>query len=170
MMMKRVVFFLLALVGSHGLSQTPTPASTPLPSTQPLWRCDLPGGTYEVAVRAILSVSSHEYIVDGAARVTEVNVDTSGSLAVRFYYIEALTPNSPLGLGQSAIDRVQELAKEAAGRTGQEELWQKVAKSYPVTTHARTIEYRLESKEQLDALFKSAETAFRLGRNSTFKP
>lgn len=151
-------------------AQTPTPSPTPEPPRQPLWRCELPGGIYEVALRAILAVSSHEYIVDGAARVTEVNVDTNGSMAVRFYYLEPLTPTSPLGgMGQSAIDKMQDLAKEVAGRAGQDQIWQKVVKSYPTTTHARTIEYRLESSTQLDQLFKSVETAFRFGRNTTFK-
>ena len=60
-----------------------------------MWRCELPGGIYEVALRSIISVSSHEYIVDGAARVTEVNVDTNGSMVVRFYLLEPITPTSP---------------------------------------------------------------------------
>jgi hypothetical protein len=161
-----LVFF-LTLAAAR--AQTPTPSPTIEPSRQPLWKCELPGGTYEVALRAIISVSSHEYIVDGAARVTEVNVDTAGSMAVRFYHMEPMTPTSPIGIGQSAIDKVQQLTKEIASRTGQEEVWQKVVKSYPATTHARTIEYRLETKDQLDKLFASAEKAFRLGQNTTIK-
>lgn len=161
------LLFSLTAVWAGAQTASPTPA--PDPPRQPMWRCELPGGIYEVALRAIISVSSHEYIVDGAARVTEVNVDTSGSMTVRFYFLEPITPTSPLGVGQSALDKMQDLAKEVAGRTGQDEIWQKVVKSYPATTHARTIEYRLESSAQLDQLFKSAETAFRLGRNTTFK-
>ena len=68
-----------------------------MPGGLPVWRCELPGGIYEVALRSIVSVSTHEYIVDGAARVTEANVDTTGSMTVRFYFLEPITPTSPLG-------------------------------------------------------------------------
>ncbi len=146
-----------------------TPSATPDPSRQPLWRCDLPGGTYEVALRNIVSVSSHDYVVDNVARVTEVNVDTTGSMVVRFYYLEPVKPATPSGIGQSALDRVQDLAKEAAGRVGVDQVWQKVSKNYPTTTHAHTIEYRLETKDQLTKLFTSVEQAWRLGQPAVFK-
>jgi hypothetical protein len=154
-----------------GASPAPgaTPGATPDPSRQPLWKCELPGGTYEVALRNIVSVSSHEYLVDSVARVTEVNVDTNGSMVVRFYYLEPTKPTTPSGIGQSAIDRAQDLTKEIAGRVGVEQLWQKVVKNYPTTTHAHTIEYRLESKDQLTKLFTSVELAWRTGQPALFK-
>lgn len=148
---------------------TPAPGATPDPSRVAIWRCELPGGTYEVAIRSMISVSSHEYVVDTAARVTEVNVDTNGSMTVRFYFLEPMVPSAPGGIGQSALDRMQELAKEAGTRTGVEAVWQKVMKNYPTTTHARTIEYRLDSKDQLAQIFASADKAFRLGQNTTIK-
>ena len=157
--MPRLILILLLATGGSvfGQTPTPTPASsaspsptvTPAPAQVPIWRCDLPGGTYEVVLHAVLAVSSHEYVVDGVARVTEVNVDTQGNMAVRFYFIEPNTPTSPIGLGQSAVDRISDLAKEAAGRAGQDDLWKRVVKSYPATTHSHTIEYRVESAEQL---------------------
>ena len=146
-----------------------TPGATPDPSRQPLWKCELPGGTYEVALRNIVSVSNHEYIVDNVARVTEVNVDTTGAMVVRFYYLEPVKPATPSGIGQSALDRAQDLAKEAAGRVGMDPVWQKVAKNYPTTTHAHTIEYRLENKDQLTKLFTSVEQAWRLGQAAQYK-
>ncbi len=135
-----------------------------------MWRSELPGGTYEVALNAIIAVSIHEYAVDNTARVTEVNIDTSGSMSVRFYFLEPNIPNSPIGLGQSTLDKAQEMVREAVDRTGQSDIWTKVVKNYPTTTHAHTIEYRLESKEQLQKLFHSADVAFRTGKNTTFKP
>jgi hypothetical protein len=152
-----------------GQQPLPAPSATPPPGAQPVWRCELPGGIYEVLLRAIVSVSSHEYIVDGTARVTEVNIDTNGSLAVRFYYLEPITATSPFGIGQATLDKAQELAKEALDRSGQGDIWKRVMKNYPTTTHARTVEYRIESKAELQKLFESAETAFRFGRNTTFK-
>jgi hypothetical protein len=166
----KFIILVLVLAFTEVRAQDSQATPTPMPGGLPVWRCELPGGIYEVALRSIVSVSSHEYIVDGAARVTEVNVDTTGSMTVRFYYLEPITPTSPLGIGQSTINKVQEMGKELMDRTGQGEVWQKVVKNYPTTTHARTIEYRLESQDQLDKLFQSAETAFRLNRNTTFKP
>jgi len=154
-------------------AQTPSPTESPSPtptSRLPIWRCELPGGTYEVALRAIVSVSMHEYVVDGVARVNELNIDTQGNMAARFYYLEPTAAKSPLGVGQSAIDRISDLAKEAGQRVGAEEVWQRVVKSYPTTTHAHTIEYRVESEEQLKQIFTSAQGAFESGKSATFTP
>jgi hypothetical protein len=133
------------------------------------WVCTLHGNTYEVALRSIVSVSKHEYIANGVTRVSEVNIDTAGSALVRFYYLEPLTPNSPIGFGQSLIDKAKEYATEASVRTGQEKVWEKVVKDYPTATHSHTIEYRIETEADLDKLFKSAQQAFRTGRGSIFK-
>jgi len=162
-----VVF--LGLITVSGLAQSPTPSPTPNPNGRvPLWICVTPAGTYEVALRSMVSVSSCEYIVDGIARVNEVNIDTTGNMAVRFYYIEPMTPNSPIGLGQSIINKAQDLATEGAERTGQDEVWKKVVKNYPTTTHAHTIEYRVDSKDDLDKIFTSAELAFRTSVPSSY--
>ncbi|MEO5719688.1 MAG: hypothetical protein ABIR29_14105 [Chthoniobacterales bacterium] len=168
--MKRLLFLLFILASATARAQTPSPSpsATPVPRL-PYWRCELPGGTYEVAIRSIVSVSSHQYIVDGAARVNEVNVDTAGNMAVRFYYIEPTAAKSPLGVGQSAVDRVSELAKEAGQRVGADQVWERVVKTYPTTTHAHSIEYRVESEEQLKQIFSSAQEAFESGVTATFK-
>ena len=131
-----------------------------------LFRAKLPGGTYEVAVRSIVAVTSHEYLVDGIARVTEVNIDTTGSLLARFYFLEPVAPTSPLGLGQATLDKAQELLKQAAEKTGQD-VWKKVVKNYPTTTHARTVEYRVVEKADLNKIYEAAEEAFRLQKNKS---
>ena len=161
--------FLLAALGTTSLAQTTPPAAPPAPTGDraaiKIFRAKLPGGTYEVAVGAIIAVASHEYLVDGIARVTEVNIDTAGSLLARFYYLEPVTPNSPLGIGSAAIETTQRLLKEAAEKTGQD-VWKKVIKNYPTTTHARTVEYRVESLEQLNKIYESAESAFRTQKDT----
>lgn len=158
----------LALLAGTCPAQAPS-AATPSPSTTtreiPIFRAKLPGGTYEVALRAILAVAIHEYLVDGIARVTEVNIDTSGSLLARFYYLEPAAPTTPLGLAGAAVEQTQRLLKEAAEKTGQD-VWKKVIKNYPTTTHARTVEYRVESLEQLNQIYTSAESAFRLQKDT----
>jgi hypothetical protein len=163
----------LCTVASHASAQQPGSSPSPSPqlpaARQSLWRCELPGGVYTVALHSVISVSKHEYTVDNAARVTEVNLDTAGSLTVRFYFLEQNLPASPLGIGQSTIDKAQELIREGTERTGQADIWRKVLKTYPATTHARTVEFRLESKEELNRIFESADIAFRTGRPATVK-
>ena len=133
------------------------------------WKCELSGGTYIVSLPSITSLSVHEYVVDAGARVTEVTVETSGSVVARFYYIEPLTPKSPIGAGQSVIDKVEEKMDEAAARTGQDPIWKRVVKNYPVATHAHTVEYRLDDKAQLDKILKSLERAWRNNAETSIK-
>jgi hypothetical protein len=108
-------------------------------------------------------------VVDGVARVTEVNVDTQGNMAVRFYCIEPNTPKTPNGIGQSAVDRVSDLAKEAAQRVGADDVWKRVVKSYPAATHAHTIEYRVDNTDQLKKILTSVQGSFETGRGASIK-
>jgi hypothetical protein len=164
----KLLLLALSLLSLPLFAQTPAqpPTTNATEAALKLFRAKLPGGTYEVAVRAIVAVTSHEYVVDGIARVTEVNVDTNGSLLARFYYIEPQTPNSPLGLGTATLEKAQELFKQAADKTGQD-VWKKVVKNYPTTTHARTVEYRVQKREDLDKIFEAAEESFRLQKNKS---
>lgn len=162
------LLLVLALLPLPLLAQTPTepPTTNGSAANLTLFRAKLPGGTYEVAVRSIVAVTSHEYVVDGIARVTEVNIDTTGSLLARFYFLEPVTPNAPGGIGAATIDKAQELLKQAAEKTGQD-AWKKVVKNYPTTTHARTVEYRMVEKADLNKLYEAAEEAFRLQKNKS---
>ena len=161
----------LALAAGALPAQDASPTPTPDPGTKvALWICNTPGGTYEVALRIIVSVSICEYIVNGTVHVDEVNIDTTGNSSVRFYYLEPVTPNAPDGMGQSAIDKAKELAQQAAqaaGDTTGVDVWKKVIKNYPTSTHAHTIEYRVDSKDDLMTLFKSAEKAVRTATATT---
>jgi len=148
---------------------SPTPSSTTVAGPVRAWRATLPGGSFVVPVNAMVSVSMHEYVVDGAARVTEVNIDTTGNALARFYHLEPLTPQTPLAVGQSLLNKAQELTSEAVSRSGQDELWRKVVKSYPNSTHAHTIEFRVGSREDLQKVFKSADEAMRFARDTVFK-
>ncbi|MGV3533716.1 MAG: hypothetical protein ACO1QR_15210 [Chthoniobacteraceae bacterium] len=147
---------------SHA-QETPTPPNQGRANLI-LWRCKLPGGAYDVSVRSIVSVSKHEYLVDAVARVTEVNIDTLGSVLVRFYYLEpALPETTAVPGGQSGTELIKK-AEEKLGEAGKKvglDHWKKVTKNYPTTTHARTVEFRLSKKEQLEQLFSSAQNSFR---------
>jgi len=133
------------------------------------WRCELPGGVYMVSLPTVASVSTHEYVVDGVARVTEFTVATNSAVVARFYYLEPMVPKSPVGMGQSVLDKVQQRAEEAAGRAGVEEVWKKVVKNYPLTTHAHTVEYRVDSLDQIKKLQRSLEDAWRKNQDTQLK-
>ncbi len=158
---------LLFLIVAAPLLHAQQPAATPTPTRISMWRCNLPGGSYSVALRSIVSVSSHEYVVEGAVRVTEVNIDTNGNALARFYHLEPNDLNAPAGVGAATLEKAQQLLQEATDRTGQD-VWKKVVKNYPTTTHAHTIEYRVEDKATLTRLYESAESALRLNQNSVF--
>lgn len=157
----------MGLAGSaNGQGAGATPAATPGPTRDPMWRCTLPGGTYEVALKWIISASTHQYSLEGGARVTELNVDTPGNLAVRFYYIAP--PETSGSTGKETLGTTVETAKGGSEETSPEEgtAWQRVVKNYPTTTHAHTVEYRLETAEDLETLFKSVDQALRTGVNT----
>ena len=118
------------------------------------WEIELQGGRFIARLDTISSVSQHQYIVDGAARVYEVTVDTKGSQTARFYFIEAVGEGSPLSIGKNAIERLKSVAEGATSRTGTDEVWTQVVKNYPTTTHARTAEYRVDSAAILDKIYK----------------
>ena len=179
--MKRILpFACLAAAITIATAQSPVPPPgvpddskvTPgkVAAVKPVWRVNLPGGTYEMVVGAIISVSSHEYVIDpGTTRVTEVNVDTAGQLSVRFYYIEPAVMAPPGGVGAATFDKVKNLVNEAGERTGTAELWKNVRKTYPNTTHAKTVEYRVSSKESLNKILASASRCLRTGREDELK-
>ena len=118
----------------------------------------IPAG-HKVAVRAITSVSTHEYMVEGT-RVTELNIDSQGQSQVRFYYLEILPTEAPHGIAQGLLDKANEAVKGATEKAGAGDVWKKVVKSYPTSTHAHTIEYRLAEKADLMKIFEAADQAF----------
>jgi len=122
------------------------------PGINGFWEVELDGGRFVVRLDTISSVSEHQYLVDGA-RVYEVTVDTTGTQAARFYFLEPATDGGPLSMGKSALDRAKELAKIATERTGTDAVWEEVIKVYPDTTHARTAEYRLQDRDVLKKIY-----------------
>jgi len=132
------------------------------------WECSLPGGEYSVNLGAITSVSKHSYVLDGTLLVTEVTVDTTGTALARFYYIEPITKDTTF----NALARLQKRAEQLRNR-GQQRSGTKademVQKSYPTTTHARTIEFRIMNEVELNALYGSLYRAWNSGKGRTFR-
>ena len=149
----------------------PAPAASPTGTVSPIanrfWRCELPGGVFLVNLNNIQSISTHEYIVDGAARVTEVTVATASSVEGRFYYLEPVTPSAVGATLQQLQQHVQDLAANHVDDN--DKVWEKVVKNYPTTTHAHTVEYRLTTKENLEQLYASLETAWMSGKGASLQ-
>jgi len=143
----------------HAQQQQGDPPPRRVKNAIALFSCTTPGGVYKVAVRAITSVSTHEYMVEGT-RVTELNIDSQGQSQVRFYYLEILPTEAPHGIAQGLLDKANEAVKGATEKAGAGDVWKKVVKSYPTSTHAHTIEYRLAEKADLMKIFEAADQAF----------
>ncbi|YCM46118.1 hypothetical protein V2O64_08815 [Verrucomicrobiaceae bacterium 227] len=132
------------------------------------WEASLPGGEYSVNLGNITAISKHSYVLDGTLLVTEVTVDTTGTSLVRFYFMEPITKDTEF----NALARFQKRAEELRGRarsrvgTQADEMAQK---SYPTTTHARTIEFRIMDEGTLNALYSSLYRSWDTGKGRTFR-
>jgi hypothetical protein len=131
------------------------------------WTAELPGGKIVLPYSSITSISLHNYEVDGAITVTEVTVGTMGSEIARFYYLEPITPESPAGVGQEAIEQLKDKVQELTQRAGQD-LSSRVVRNYPESTHAHTIEFRLPSKADVERLYSHIESNYLQRRPAKF--
>lgn len=131
------------------------------------WEASLPGGNYMVALNRISSISMHSYILNGSFIIHEVVVDTDGNSLARFYAIEAVGENNESNLAKNLIDRGKQIAETGGSRAGVDTNTL-VEKKIDITTHAKTVEYRLFGKSDLDQLLNSAQKAWRENRGRKF--
>ncbi|MEP4078770.1 hypothetical protein [Haloferula sp.] len=127
------------------------------------WQASLSEGHYMVALDRISTISMHEYLLDGGLVVTEVTVDTAGRALTRFYHIEPITDAG----GRDEVSRVVDRGRELLDRAGQKagtDAHDMAQKSYPATTHAGTIEYRIIDKRDLDSLYNSLRKSWETGK------
>ena len=131
------------------------------------WQVSVAGGDYMVALDRISSISKHTYVIDGGLRVTEVVIDTNGNSLVRFYYIIPVSEDSGSTVGAGLTSRAQELLNKAGERTGVNGNTV-VAKQYPTTTHAKTVEFRVSDEGNLDKLYGNIRKAWIKGKGNKF--
>lgn len=138
---------------------------------QRFWQANVGGGEYMVALDRISAISRHQYVLDGAVIVDEVTVDALGQALVRFYFLkpvsDALAGNAAGKAVSRVLDRGREVAEGAAGKGGIE-IQNMVVKKFPDTTHAKQIEYRVQSAEELTGLYNSVRSAWESGRGRKF--
>jgi len=158
--MKNLILFLLFAGFLHGQTETTT-------ESREFWQADLPGGNYMVAVDSITSVSNHSYVLDGAVVVTEVTIDTTGATVARFYQITPVTEYSELNITGLLSERIKEISDRQEDFTGVDPTTT-VQKTYPVTTHSKTVEYQVSTLAQLSSLYKSVTKALERGDSGKF--
>lgn len=160
--------------GNNGGETAPDKEGTeekakPGESTGParFWQATVGGGTFMVALDKIVSISRHKYLLDGSVIVDEVTVDTVGQALARFYFITPVTDTLPGNTVTGLTDRGKELLEGAAEQAGGG-LEKMVVKKYPDTTHAKSLEYRVESEQELKSLYTSVQNAWESGRGRKF--
>lgn len=185
MLKKTLPALMLVLLSGTTLlpGQTPAPAAPAATDkkddktedkTEPnrFWQASVGGGHYMVAIERISSISRHKYLLDGAVIVDEVTVDALGQSLARFYFLtpvsDAVTGNAIGNAASRIVDRGRDIVDRAAGEAGTD-LQNMVVKKFPETTHAHTIEYRVQSAQELGALYSSVRTAWETGRGRSFR-
>ncbi len=147
----------LSALATPALSQQQpqTPPTNNGEATTDGWRgylaINYKGGRFVMPYSRIVSVSRHEFIVDGGGKVYELTIDTTGSVIARFYYLETTLANVPLSSAKILNNRLEDLTKRAEQRTGQDA--RSVVKHYPDTTHARTVEFNVANQSHLDRIY-----------------
>lgn len=154
--------------GKYGLKSPdpgirPQALKNPIVSVNGVISVTTPGGEYIIDRRDVMSISAHTYEIDGGMRVWEVTLSERSPNTIRWYFTkllptESVTVGSPSdegtggkldtldGKGTNAPPSKQEKEKES-------KLIVPVRKSYPSSTHAHTIEYRVRTLEQLDEIY-----------------
>lgn len=125
------------------------------------------GLSYYGRSSAVTSVSLQEYQA-GPYIVTEMVVDLSGTTQLRIYYTELLNvkdaqeraPERAQGIiGRPVPQTVQARIDDGRGALSSV-LGERVVKDYPTTTHAKTIEYRLASRNAVTSLYQTFVAGF----------
>lgn len=140
--------------------------------TSVFWTGNFAGGQIIVPVDKIAAVAQQKYLLDGNFMVYEVTIDVVGNSITRIYYIEpvAASASGASALSEALLNRGKELSAEFRDRTGTQAVdpMTVVTKNYPTTTHAHTIEFRVATIEELNAVYKSVSTAFQRSKGRTY--
>ena len=163
-------------------SQEPAPAE-PAPATDPdeetgpeptyaYWRAEFSSGRYTVELDKVASVSLQEYILDGTQAVSEVTVGTTGSEVARFYYMAPIATPSRTGIGADVLASMTSEAERLSEKKVPDSTatTPPVVKTYPLTTHAHVVEYRLGSRDMLLKLYDSLEKSWTKRKSTLFRP
>lgn len=138
------------------------------PGPNRFWQATVGGGNFMVALDKITSISRHKYVLDGSVIVDEVTIDTVGQALARFYFFKPITAGSPGNAVQDLTDKARDTVDEATTRGGGIPVQNMVVKKYPDTTHAKSLEYRVQSEQELKSLYSSVQNAWESGKGRKF--
>lgn len=171
--MKTFIAALLLTTASMTFAQTASPAASTaaeVESNPAFWQASFSnGGHYLVKLNQVTFASKHEYIGNGAARVIEVTIGCDTSVVARFYFLEPVGKDSSIAAANVAINRLEQVTKDVAGRVSPTAARLNVVKDYPNTTHAHTVEYVVQDEATLGSLYSSLMQAINSGRGRTWK-
>lgn len=132
------------------------------------WQGNINGGEIMVAVDRIGAISKTQYLLDGGLLCTEVVIDTLGGQSLtRIYHVVPASEAVAANAATKIVDRAKEVLDNNAARTGSK-LHELVQKSYPATTHAHTVEFRVMQLQDLEALYASLKNAWTSGKGRNF--
>lgn len=138
------------------------------PGNNRFWQGNINGGEIMVAVDRIGAISKTQYLLDGGLLCTEVVIDTLGGQSLtRIYHVVPATEAVAANAATKIVDRAKEVLDNNAARTGTK-LHELVQKSYPATTHAHTVEFRVMHLEDLEALYASLKATWTSGKGRNF--
>lgn len=138
------------------------------PSNKRFWQCNINGSELMVAVDRIGSISKVQYLLDGGLLCTEVTIDTLGGQSLtRIYHVVPATEGAAANTASKVIDRAKELVDKGAARAGTK-MHEMVQKTYPTTTHAHTVEFRVLDIQDLEALYASLKSTWTSGQGRSF--
>ena len=142
------------------------------------------GTSVYINIQTITSISKQNYIA-GPLEVAEISIDTTGNSQIRIYCatpidaqkqaenLSSRLPSDLRGHAQPALQTVVEKANAAKGKIPFAQDAEKnaslanVYKVYPSTTHSKTLEFAVASKDALDSLYRLLTDAFASANNET---
>lgn len=116
-----------------------------------------PDGAISVPIRMISSVSIHHYLLNGKIPIAELTIDTTGNNSIRLYTV--VSPSADAMNLVSIASEAFNGAKDLAGLPS-------VAKQYPETTHAHSVEYNVSNVDVLKAAYASINKSIATGQGA----
>jgi len=142
----------------------PHPRQNPdVPKTGGYLVVTTPAGEYLIDRRDVMSLSSHNYEINGGMRVWEVTVSERSTNTVRFYYTKKIETKAELA-GDASEEgeggKLDKLRRDSSStqplpplQVKESKLRLPVRKEYPATTHSHTIEFRMNKLQDLEEIY-----------------